>query len=177
METQHDLASFRAHVASLTKSQFLETYKNPFLVVEMKAYTAKPGQINTRGPTSTVKNPAEHSLNNALVAQITPSEGRASQDRVTLGRLASNDLCIEHPSVSKVHAFLSRTGPAGLMVFRDAGSRFGTSVNGQPLEKDRDHVLESGDTIVMARSVTATYFNPADFFEYLRLTGKCLTRS
>lgn len=51
---------------------------------------------------------------------------------VLVGRAASNDVQLDSPSVSKLHARI-RLGDDGLFV-SDAGSRNGTEINGKPVQ-------------------------------------------
>ncbi len=66
-----------------------------------------------------------------------------------LGRRPHNDVVIDDPAVSRVHAWIDDT-PLGYVV-RDLGSTNGTYVNGNDIG-DRPHLLRSGDTITLADS-------------------------
>ena len=63
------------------------------------------------------------------------------------GRAAACDLVLDHPSVSRRHAELTR-GDWGGWTVRDLGSRNGTLVNGVPVAR---HELRDGDVIGIGR--------------------------
>jgi len=67
-------------------------------------------------------------------------------DRVTVGRMADNDLVLPDHTVSRNHAELVRT-PSG-WTLRDLGSRNGTQVNGALVQEAR---LVPGSTLVFGR--------------------------
>ncbi len=51
---------------------------------------------------------------------------------VFLGRSPSNDIWLEHPAVSRIHASL-RQGPDGLLIVRDLDSTHGITMDGRPV--------------------------------------------
>jgi DNA-binding CsgD family transcriptional regulator len=61
----------------------------------------------------------------------------------TLGRRDDNTYCLDHPSVSRVHAEITRQ--AGAVIVTDLGSSGGTRVNGEPITRS---ALNHGDRIV-----------------------------
>lgn len=56
--------------------------------------------------------------------------GGAADDVSRVGRGVDNDVTIPDPSLSKIHAYLTRR-PSGLWTIEDAGSTNGTSVDGK----------------------------------------------
>ena len=83
--------------------------------------------------------------------EVWTSRGREVQlldsERVTLGTDASNDISVESPSLSGVHAVFERFGTAWVM--RDLGSRNGTFVNGERIMSE--HALRDGDELLLAK--------------------------
>ncbi|MFZ6771267.1 FHA domain-containing protein [Undibacterium sp. SXout7W] len=75
---------------------------------------------------------------NGLVQQ----EYAITKQRITIGRRPSNDLIIDHLTVSGQHAAIDTT-PNGCFVL-DLGSTNGTMVNSQPVKK---HLLQQDDII------------------------------
>jgi adenylate cyclase len=71
---------------------------------------------------------------------------RLDKDEITVGRDPTNDVVVEHPSVSRRHAKLLRRDGDWRVV--DLGSRFGTRVNDLT---HTDRVLRHGDTIYLHR--------------------------
>lgn len=68
-------------------------------------------------------------------------------ERVTLGTDSSNDISVESPSLSGVHAVFERFGAAWTV--RDLGSRNGTFVNGERIIGER--ALRDGDELLLAK--------------------------
>jgi hypothetical protein len=72
-----------------------------------------------------------------------------TSERVTVGKSRANDLVVDDPEVSRMHAVLERY-PAGWCV-RDLSSRNGTFVNGQRLTAERP--LRVGDEIRVGTTI------------------------
>ncbi len=67
------------------------------------------------------------------------------KDVLTIGRTRENDIPLEHPAISRLHARILARG--GGYAIEDAGSTNGTFVNGQPLAAGTARPLQPGDTI------------------------------
>ena len=72
--------------------------------------------------------------------------------RITIGRHSTNDISLPDPTVSKRHAIVGRV--KGQTVVKDLGSRNGTFVNGEKVEKS---TLLSGDKLRVG-SVNLRFF-------------------
>jgi DNA-binding CsgD family transcriptional regulator len=77
-------------------------------------------------------------------------------DELTVGRADKNDLTLEDPLVSRLHAIFMRRGDVVLL--EDLGSHNGTYVNNERLHQIRQ--LHHGDTIVLGSS-RAMYEDPS----------------
>lgn len=75
---------------------------------------------------------------NGLVQQ----EITISKSRLTIGRRPSNDIVIDHLTVSGQHAAIDTSSNGSFVL--DLGSTNGTMVNGQPIKK---HLLQDDDVI------------------------------
>ena len=75
-------------------------------------------------------------------------------DTILVGRSASNDVCVDHASVSKLHARIRRVGD-DIWRISDAGSLNGTKVNGQGLSGDAE--VRDGDCIAFGSVVLEVY--------------------
>jgi hypothetical protein len=65
-----------------------------------------------------------------LVFPVRKVRPRFFASTILVGRAASSDVLIEHPSISKLHARITRTN-SGLYAITDAGSKNGTWVAGR----------------------------------------------
>lgn len=66
-----------------------------------------------------------------------------SPDTFTIGRAPGNEVAVESPLVSRLHALVERLPPG--WIIRDLGSTNGTTVNGVPLREAR--TLHDGDRV------------------------------
>ncbi|MDT7689749.1 MAG: hypothetical protein QOE46_2508 [Acidobacteriota bacterium] len=66
--------------------------------------------------------------------------------RVNVGRVADNDLQLEHQSVSKIHASLVMNREGTLLV-ADTGSTNGTFINGRRIAYGEARQIEDGDVV------------------------------
>jgi hypothetical protein len=89
-----------------------------------------------------------------------------AQDRVFLGRSETNDVCVPHPTVSKLHAYFQRDHvPGGAKWFIvDAGSANGTKHNGMRLPPRAKVALLDSDVIVLGRCVFQ-WLEPRSMYE------------
>jgi hypothetical protein len=77
-----------------------------------------------------------------------------AQDRVFLGRSETNDICVPHKTVSKLHAYFQRDAQPSLKwSVVDTGSSNGTKHNGLKLPPRAKVQLLDGDTLVLGRCV------------------------
>ena len=66
--------------------------------------------------------------------------------RLNVGRASDSDLCLNHPSVSKIHAALLMNREGTLLV-SDTGSTNGTFINGRRIAYGEARHLEDGDVV------------------------------
>jgi hypothetical protein len=99
--------------------------------------------------------PRSHvSRDTPVTARVTTADGprekvlqfRPGGRRVSVGRYADNDLQLDHPSVSKVHAALVMNREGTLLV-ADTGSTNGTFINGRRLAYGESRQIEEGDVV------------------------------
>ena len=76
-----------------------------------------------------------------------------SQDRVFLGRSETNDICVPHKAVSKLHAYFQRDQQPLKWSVIDTGSANGTRHNGMRVPPRAKVAVLDGDTIVFGRCV------------------------
>ncbi|HEY6231824.1 MAG TPA: FHA domain-containing protein [Pyrinomonadaceae bacterium] len=66
--------------------------------------------------------------------------------RVSVGRVRDNELALDHPSVSKIHAALTMNVQGTLLV-ADTGSTNGTFINGRRISYGEARQIEDGDVV------------------------------
>src|SRR2546423_12848537 len=90
----------------------------------------------------------------AMTAKITAPDGSREVSlefvpggrRVNVGRGTDNDLHLNHPSVSKIHAALKMDN-LGTLLVADTGSTNGTHVNGERIPSAEAHPVNEGDLL------------------------------
>lgn len=88
------------------------------------------------------------------IIPVKKPEGMAGQDRIFLGRAESNDICVPHKTVSKLHGYFARDpGVTTRWFLVDTGSANGTKHNGLRLSARARAALVDGDTINFGRCV------------------------
>lgn len=80
-----------------------------------------------------------------------------------IGRAQSNDICIDHNSISKLHARVRIDGDA--MSLSDAGSKNGIDLDYAPLKDERP--LKDG-AVVRLGHFTLTFHRPATLYRMLK---------
>jgi hypothetical protein len=98
----------------------------------------------------------------ARIAMVTHPDAKG---RITVGRTNENAVVIDHPSLSRLHAWFERGRRAWQLI--DAGSRNGTVVNGKRLSA-RDPQILSDRAVVGFGDVSAQFFHPEGFVAFLR---------
>jgi pSer/pThr/pTyr-binding forkhead associated (FHA) protein len=102
--------------------------------------------------------PAEIDLE---VYPLAKKPGASFPDRITLGRTGNNDIVINDPSISRLHAYIRREG-AGWMV-ADAGSKNGSWLRGATLEPRKETPLPSR-AVLRFGEVDLTFYSAHDLF-------------
>ena len=73
-----------------------------------------------------------------------------------IGKASSADFSIDNPFVSRMHCRIRFAD--GAFFLSDLGSRNGTSLNGVLLERDKEYLLNDGDSIILATDVVHLRF-------------------
>jgi hypothetical protein len=161
-KTVHDYVTT---VKSMTPEAFAARFPHPFLfgreVLEEEfrfstVVTDERGLAeNSRGPSPAMGAPAPTDvfrIRHWVIAVKKPPEAPA-QDRVFLGRSETNDICVPHKTVSKLHAYVQREGTPSRWFIVDTGSANGTRHNGLRLPPRAKAALVDGDALVFGRCV------------------------
>ena len=95
------------------------------------------------------------------VYPLAKKPGASFPDRITIGRTANNDVVIPDTSVSRLHAYVRRSGDVWSLA--DAGSKNGTWLRGEALEARKERPLPSRATLRLG-DVDLTFYLAADLF-------------
>ncbi|MHC4778320.1 MAG: FHA domain-containing protein [Planctomycetota bacterium] len=159
----------------MDREAFASQFKHPFLVLEVTSGIGTTDVFKTleknggdNRPTEPVdKSDKTKTLREILAVPIVKSSRNSFHNMITLGRASNNDVVVEHASVSKFHAYF-RVDPSTMAVsVADAGSSYGTVVDGKSVGKDEAASLKSGAILRFAESVRSTFLSPAEFFDYM----------
>ena len=90
--------------------------------------------------------------------------GASFPDRITIGRTSNNDICVADHSVSRLHAYVRQHGPG--WVVADAGSKNGSWLRGDPLERRPDRPMTSRNVLRIG-DVDLTFYIASDLFSVL----------
>jgi pSer/pThr/pTyr-binding forkhead associated (FHA) protein len=80
---------------------------------------------------------------------------------ITLGRASNNDVPLDHPSVSRFHAYLQLQDSGSFMLY-DADSSNGTLCDERPVRASRPAQVRDGSRIKLG-DVTLMFYLPASF--------------
>jgi hypothetical protein len=90
--------------------------------------------------------------------------GASFPDRITIGRTSNNDVVIADPSVSRLHAYIKRSGEAWSVT--DAGSKNGSWLRGITLEPRKESALPAS-AVLRFGEVDVTFYLARDLFAVL----------
>ena len=177
MDFHPSLEQFKALHGNVSKEKFLGKFHDPFLVVDLGGLMVENLGFRTLASTSQerpteLREKAAASSPRPVVAILAKTGRNSFNNMITLGRAGNNDVVVPHASISKFHSFFRKDFSTGLLSVWDAGSKYGTSLNGVLVKQGLGAPLESGATLLLARSVQATFFTPDEFYEYMYLVAK-----
>lgn len=92
---------------------------------------------------------------------------------VNIGRTANCDVCLDSPSVSKLHAYFRRdVAGGGGLTLTDVGSSNGTKLNGVALTKGAPKPVKDGDIILVAGTFRLLFQSNTTFWRFARTMKK-----
>lgn len=100
------------------------------------------------------------------LAFLVKSERNPFGTLISVGRSPQNDICLTHPSISKIHATFARVGDTWKVSDRTA--THGLFVDRLELPPGESAELEDGTLLSFGTDVEATFHTPAGLFDYLR---------
>ena len=171
-KTVHDYVTT---VKSMTAEAFATRYPHPFLfgrevleeefrfstlVTDEKFLSELPREGSAPGTAPGPGGPSSGAPGTDVfrirhwVISVRKAAEAPSQDRVFLGRSETNDICVPHKTVSKLHAYFQRDpAPALKWSIIDTGSANGTKHNGLRVPPRAKVAILDGDTVVFGRCV------------------------
>jgi hypothetical protein len=84
---------------------------------------------------------------------------------IIVGRAGNSDVCIQHTTVSKVHAYLRQGQSGSGWTIADYGSTNGTFLNGQRLKRE-PVPLPDGATVDFGHEIRARFFSPEALYRF-----------
>jgi pSer/pThr/pTyr-binding forkhead associated (FHA) protein len=166
-----DAAAHYRHLLSLGRDEFLAASAPAALVRYHRSGRADAESLETvtidgRSVEETLplarKAPVE--VIDVGVYPLAKKPGASFPDRITIGRTSNNDVAIADHSVSRLHAYVKRSG-AGWVV-ADAGSKNGSRLSGEVLEPRRERPITSR-AVLRIGDVDLTFYLAADLFTAL----------
>ncbi len=161
MSAHRNLNDYMPIARSTTVDGFCSRYNHPFLlgreVLEEEfrfstVVTEEPIEPRAKDP-ATADTSEPFRIRHWVIGLKKPATS-AGQDRIFVGRAESNDICVPHKTISKLHAYFQRDGDAVSKWFVvDTGSANGTKHNGLRTPPRAKVVLVDGDTVVFGRCV------------------------
>jgi hypothetical protein len=115
-----------------------------------------------------VEQRAREVIGASLVVFLEKSGRNPFESMITIGRTPNNDHCIPLPSISKVHAYFSKT-PSGDWRITDQKSTNGTSVDGRRLEAGGSASVVDGTRIDFGPDARSKFFTPLGLYGFIQL--------
>jgi len=153
----------------LGRETFLEAVP-PAALVRQRATPRTSSALGSGPKTAISRRPALpwnfwQSAHELEIMGLRKRPGTAFLDLITIGRVITNDVQIDDPSVSRYHAFLRRR--SGRWFLCDAGSKNGTRLGDRPVAHRSECEIRPGDLIHFG-SVEACFYDADALFDLLR---------
>ena len=151
----------RRMIRSMSRPQFIEGMKSPFLVAFIEG---RPAQgFHTRIATKNSAPPRE-----VEIFACVKAPGNPYLDRISIGRAPNCDIVLRDASVSKLHAHIASVG-GGAYAITDNRSHNGTLVNGSRLI-DQPQTLRFGDSLQIG-TVVAKFVDAGLLYDLSKARG------
>jgi hypothetical protein len=147
MNPAEPFGAFAKENASIPEEQFLDRFKDPFLISDGPLPSKKP---SAKGE--------------PMVIRLS----RGARKMVTVGRAPDCDISIDAEKISKHHAYFDQEADGSWFV-ADAGSTNGTFVDGKQVEAHEHQALSDSTTIRFSPDIGFRFFGPAAFFRYVSM--------
>lgn len=154
----------------LGETDFLQKYNHPFFIYPEKSTAAGFSSYHTRMADrreGAYISSSGQKMREFLVLQPNPSLAGKETEKLIIGRSPERDFTIDHSTVSKRHAFLSRDKENQGWRLGDVGSTNGTFLNGQPVDVGTPVLLRDGQ-VVSFGDCDFLFFSPEGFVDLLK---------
>lgn len=150
----------------LSEADFAAKYPHPLLVVEVPLEETQDSLRHAFSTSTSHPTVAELEKERDAVPTVFPifREGGSAVSMITVGRTRISDVFLDHPSISKLHAYFRQDGPSGAFTVTDAGSTNGTTLNGRQLIAKESVEVGDGDEIVFADYLKGTFRSAEGFY-------------
>lgn len=152
-------ADFLRDASTLSEEEFLARHPSWVLVVE-------PFASQEAAAYATRASSAERGHDRGVAPPLKRPGSNAFRMMVTIGRAKNNDVHIPCEDVSKFHAYVLNNPKEPTPQFADAGSTFGSQVDGHRVKPRVPTALSSGMRIQIG-SVHAVCYSPQDLRDHL----------
>ncbi|MHC4778809.1 MAG: FHA domain-containing protein, partial [Planctomycetota bacterium] len=149
---------------NLSSDAFVHKFKDPFLLVDLESDRSQEDmRFETMGYDVMHRHPNSQKdileIAGSLKIVTVTKRQTSFPGMITVGRAPNNDIQIDSPTLSKLHASLSQDGEGDFFI-KDLGSKNRTVVNGDPLREGARAKLSDGDSIFFGPSARAVFFWP-----------------
>jgi hypothetical protein len=166
------LADFAKAVERQTVEDFAKRNDHPFLLV-MEGHGHGPVSAFLTDRVDVGAGQAEGSGAGAekaagSVFPVRKTGRNAFQHMVSVGRATNNDIVLNHPAVSKLHAFFRAETDGSGFTLTDSGSTGGTQVGHRLLMPNKSEPVKDGQSVVFGGAVRTTFFSARGLFEHVQ---------
>lgn len=160
------LTYFTDDAWSLDWEQFKEKHEHHVLVIVPLAHDQAQKSATDRYD-SIREDETRPPINDDYRVGILHRPGEHAQaGPITVGRASGNNIVVSNIEVSKQHALFEVDGDQ--WTIQDCGSTNGTYVNSARIDPDQKVELTSSDAVKIGPGVSAVFFSPAGFYQFLR---------
>jgi hypothetical protein len=158
----------------LSKSAFIKAHPCPFMVDAGNATLGKPSMdfetIASSGESDKKLFAQMVQVNmESRIFKVVKKGESSFANKITIGRSANNDIVIEHPEISKFHAFFTQNDLNYNYEITDVNSMNGTRL--VPMKKSE---VSNGDVITFGKELTFMFLLARDLFSRIKILEKFL---
>jgi hypothetical protein len=163
-----------------TEEDFLRRYPHPALLLEPFSESSTSSMIDTPDPDAQTPSeatwldlkdvlapPPELVHPKATAVWLVKSNRNPFAGMITIGRARNNDVILQHPAISKMHAILHQQGRDWLI--EDRSSTNGTFLNESKLASNERFQVTDGVRLRLGTAIVARFFEPSSLWNFCNL--------